>query len=187
MVVISCLFFLVNWVCLLIQSPNNFLTNSIVYEFSLGMICYLIYRYVKLNRATGVIFCILAMVWIAVLYFLEWHGYEEKLIEYRWFILGMPSSLLLLGLINLPPALINNGIYRIGEGSYSIYLTHFTISLPFVGILSRVGQYVFAPYSLSIYWAWPLIGICVVLSCGIGLLFHRYIELRFARKNIFSM
>jgi exopolysaccharide production protein ExoZ len=186
-VVITLMFYLANEICLKFYPENNFLSNSIVYEFSLGMIGYLFFKSVRLSGVLAVILCILSISWILVLYNIGWQGYEEKLVAYRWIILGFPSVFLLLGLMYMPSLKINKYISNIGVGSYSIYLTHFTISLPLIGIASRSVHYFMPHDNLPIQWVWPLIFICAFFSCCVGFVFYIYIESPFSRIRILGV
>lgn len=170
-------------VCASLAGPDaSFLKNSIIYEFLLGMLVFWVvenfYDLMGLLRPYIISGCLIYMVSLC-LYF-DWRCFEDKQAAGRFIILGLPAAGFLIASLCRREAASASILSAIGEASYSLYLTHFVISIPLVGQLFKLAdRYIFSEHFIRQEFWWVagfLVFFCVVTSIGISLLFYRWIE-----------
>jgi exopolysaccharide production protein ExoZ len=157
-----------------------FVTNPILFEFLLGM---LIYRYYTYRTPTAAFAAGLALAGITLfvcqgcwskIYLASPDTVIDGSLSLQRFILrGIPSGLLLCGCIFLEKrgaltSLWNNRVVNwLGDASYSLYLTHYTVYSIGEAIALRLRPALNADLSVCI---WLLLGIII------GVLFYRAVE-----------
>jgi exopolysaccharide production protein ExoZ len=158
----------------------RFITNPMLLEFLLGM---LIYRCYTLLTPTPTL---AASLTIAGILLLVYHGFfgktylgdptyilDSTLVLQRFLWLGVPAGLLLSGCVFLEKSgalsfLWNNRVInRLGDASYALYLTHYTIYSIGEAITLRFRPTSNADLSVCIW---------LFLAITFGLLFYRTVE-----------
>lgn len=138
----------------------TFYGNDIILEFIFG--CFIAEQYLQGKMLTtnvavpAVILSVLGLI-------LSYHGNFISLESIRAIKWGIPSVFLVFGLLSLE----YNGILkvptfliRLGDSSYSIYLTHLSIFLIlYISFIKWIHQYISISGDLAILTAWP---VCVL-------------------------
>lgn len=104
-------------------------TNSVIIEFSYGLLAGWLFINGKLKKHAKVLFFIGSTALIAST------AYQEKI--HRAFSWGIPSLLIVLGCAHLHQ-IKNNTIILLGNASYSIYLTHIFVMPAYLKIITRI-------------------------------------------------
>lgn len=143
----------------LVESPFAFYSNSIIFEFVLGILLAMFYldgfRISVRMSFMLVILSVIAMV------FFQSFGIASQNWEYRFLWMGIPAVLLCAGFVlnfddGIPPSAFMKRLSFLGDASYSLYLSH--------------------PFSLNlIALAWTKLGISypwiyIFISCVFSLL-----------------
>lgn len=152
-----------------------FFGNTIVFAFVSGMALYLVVeRWGRPRPAASIVALALGLViWLSTA------GPWSPTWSARFFVWGMPASLIVYAALGLSPAggRISGFLERLGDASYSLYLSHtFTITLLFV-IWQKLG-----PASPTLF-----ILAAFLASIAAGFIAHRIIEIpltQAARKLI---
>lgn len=106
---------------------GSFLSNSLLLEFALGMMVYLITRHTKAFATPATM---LGFALLAATMFVK--------VEYRVIEWGIPSALILYGFVSLEGVLSAPRLLKaIGDASYSLYLTHSMLTYIYGGLLRR--------------------------------------------------
>ena len=91
---------------------------------------------------------------------------------------GIPAAFLIYGLLSLESnefIKISSFFIWLGDASYSIYLTHFSIALVILlSLLKKINSYSILPGDVMVFMVW-------VLCVGVGCLVYRYVELPLTR------
>lgn len=103
--------------------------NSVIIEFSYGLLAGWLFINGKLKKHAKVLFLIGSIALIASI------AYQEKI--HRVFSWGTPSLLIVLGCAHLNQ-IKNNTIILLGNASYSIYLTHILVMPIYLKIITRL-------------------------------------------------
>lgn len=165
----------------------SFLTNPILLEFLAGIIIY--WLYASSLRVTRTIAWLLLAAGIAMIICEIFTGYgmvytmdytlDAQLSLTRFFIWGVPSALIVAGCIfleknRLPGTLFTHRLITlIGDASYSIYLTHFSVFGLLAAVYTRLG------FSVN-----PDLSVCIgfVLATIGGILFYKVVEAPLLRR-----
>lgn len=116
------------------QTPAGFYTNSILLEFAFGSAIGLYFtKTAGLQRGWGY-----ALIAIALLVFVSVGPLETDV--NRFVCWGLPMALLVLGSVNAPTLLPDRVFRRLGDASYSIYLTQFCTIAPGAAVLNSILQ-----------------------------------------------
>lgn len=101
-----------------------FLFDTILLEFAMGVVCYMLYSRLKSTYSLGLFFFSLSLLSFYLLYF-EFH------IEPRVIHFGLPCMFFFLGMLcfesyffRIQSSVLSRLFGRIGESSYSLYLVH---------------------------------------------------------------
>jgi exopolysaccharide production protein ExoZ len=146
-----------------------FLGHSITFEFVAGMALYLLYR--RGVRASPVqvigllVFAVLTFGWTAVS--------GPPSLDARFFLWGLPALAVVVAALSLPDVKGGLGRFleRIGDASYSTYLSHqFVIAVLFIALGHAGG----APPVIFIF-------VAVLVALAAGLLSYRIVELPLLR------
>lgn len=157
-----------------------FYTNPIMLEFLFGVIIYWLYRHAKV--ATGVA-ALLLLLGIGGYIYNILHGFGD-ISELgsvtsgtgslkRVLLWGLPSAFILAGCIFLEKKgvwakLWNNRFgLLMGDASYSIYLTHYTLFYVLTQVYIQTGFFLNADLSIFVHMA---------LAVGAGILFYQKVE-----------
>ena len=183
-IVVSALLLVLVLVGFVSERSNEFIFNSIQMEFIFGI---LISRYVlsehfdgKVIIIFGFFLMIAALVYIA---FFQWEGFEDKFKSDRFLVLGSLATGLIIVSIkyNFKDLWIFDALKNLGGVSYSIYLVHFVIAFPAVGVF---WKYFYSDFSrdfveqysgIIIYF---IVTILCVVSYLLSVIFNLYIEKR---------
>lgn len=145
-----------------------FVSNPIVFEFLAGMVLYwLLRRGLVVRRAAIPI----AFVILPVLVWSIGSGAAAPLVEglgprwHRCLAWGLPAALLVYSMLAFRqiPGPVGRGLERLGDASYSLYLSHLFV----VAIVARLWTK--AGFEVS-----PAFGVFVVLPIAIGVAFLSY-------------
>jgi exopolysaccharide production protein ExoZ len=161
------IFMLINPINLSDNAYLNLIFNPINLEFLVGCMSALLFLKFKLNPQILIIVGIASFVFSI---FLEYTGVLEL---HRFIAWGIPSFILILGLVNLDEKIdgkVPKFIVFIGNASYSIYLTHIVAISIFGGFISH-----FNLFGLKVS---PLIIVLffVILQVILGCLFYLIVE-----------
>jgi len=151
-----------------------FLSSTVILEFGYGILLGIVFR----KNASGLSFRFapifnrsLFLGGFALLGLLLTHfGFPSDLI--RGFLVGIPSLLIVLGTLGWEDHRIPNGLIRLGNASYSLYLTHFFIGVAIARVWVRL-----LPHAPS----WALTLLMIFIPCGIALLCYDRFELPLTR------
>lgn len=106
---------------------GEFLSNSIVLEFVMGMLIFLIARRTKAFGGTAVV---LGLAFLAATAFLK--------VENRVILWGIPAAFVLYGFVALEGAIPVPKLFKaIGDASYSLYLTHGVLTYVYGGLIKK--------------------------------------------------
>jgi len=166
----------------------SFLTNPILLEFLAGIIIYKIYAsslLIKRSMAWLLLGAGIAMVVYEVFtgygkVFAMDYTLDGQLSLTRFFIWGIPSALIVAGCLFLEKAnpagttFTHRLIALIGDASYSIYLTHFSVFGLLAAVYTRLGFFLPADLSVFVIWATTIIG---------GILFYKVVEAPLLRRS----
>jgi exopolysaccharide production protein ExoZ len=154
---------------------GKFLSSSLVFEFVSGMVIYAVYR----TYGSPAWFQSLAAFGLAVLVF-SWIGIDGLGSEQTRFLeWGVPSLLMVYAGLGLPTmaGMVVRFFERLGDWSYSIYLTHLIVIGVLIKIWTRIGGEVGLGFVI----------LAVVVSLIAGAVLYRVIEqplLRASRRLI---
>ena len=158
------------------QTYKSFYSNSIIFEFGLGMIAYKIYNHKYIVKLNSLIITTVGISSIAIMVYLETSGKVNiRLIEF-----GIPSFMLLLSAITLEQKkliksnLIVKSIVEVGNASYATYLSHFYIVIGFEKIGFEMLNFI-DPYST--------IGVILIISTSLfsGHILYKYVDMPLSR------
>jgi exopolysaccharide production protein ExoZ len=157
-----------------------FISNPIMLEFLLGMLIYRWYSYRPPTTAiaaglalAGILLFISQCCWGNIIVAAPIGVVNGSISLERCIFRGIPAALLLSGCVflekkNVLSLLWNNkAVQRLGDSSYSIYLTHFTVYTVCGGIMVRLGPVINSDLSVIV---WLILGITT------GVLFYRTVE-----------
>lgn len=137
---------------------NDFLSNSVMFEFVLGVFSYVLYKELSFPRSAVVKFL---MIFISV----SWMYYSP--VGIRFFDLGIPSFIIFNSYVSLFKNAGAGVLSTIGDASYSIYLTHllsisaiFLIGHRFLGLNNPVILYI----------------LMLLPALVFGIIFHLFVE-----------
>lgn len=151
---------------------NLFWSNSIIFNFLLGIAIFMLLKKNKLHNKDLIIMVSSAIIFWAGSYLLGLHN--ERLFHY-----GMPALIMFCLLYRLPlSGSLLLGFVAIGDASYTLYLSH-----PFaVELIKQIFQKM--PENLqNASWFLPLFIICAGLASVIGaLIFYRLCEKPITKK-----
>ncbi|QNK08300.1 acyltransferase family protein [Enterobacter sp. JUb54] len=137
---------------------NDFLSNSVVFEFVLGIFSYLVYKGRCFPKSAAVK---ILMIFISV----GWMYYSPAGI--RFIDLGIPSFIIFNSYVSLFKNAGKGVLSTIGDASYSIYLTHL-LSISAVFLIEHRFLGINNPILLYISMLLP--------ALVFGIIFHMYIE-----------
>nr|WP_295888176.1 acyltransferase [uncultured Devosia sp.] len=151
-------------------SAFRFLGNPLILEFLLGVL--IAHVSARLPAWLGPMALLAGIGWFAgtIALGLEGSGFHDPAVWSRLLVWGMPSALIVLGAVVMPPwrpATLFRPLLLVGAASYSIYLAH-PLALWLLQDLLRV---------LDQHWNGLLVFlVCLVVSVLGGLLVYRCIE-----------
>ena len=142
----------------------DFYTNPIILEFCFGILAYyLIKKDFSVSFSLGVL-CILVLIFVCL--FIRIREFEDL----RFLLWGLPMFLVFLVAVKINLCFYGSSVLeKIGDASYSIYLTHLFVIL-------GVDRLLFSMKSLSLGSAVVAI-LSIAVSVIIGFLVYRLVEL----------
>lgn len=145
----------------------NFLTNSLLIEFAMGIFIFNIHRAIVFNNSYSLILIIVSIVSLAYVNFFGGSG--ERVLDY-----GVPCFLFFLAMINFESkfSILKNNtassiMAKIGDSSYSIYLIHPFVLTGSSIVLNKLG--------FSVY-GWFFVSLLIINSVLAGLCCHVFLE-----------
>lgn len=121
-----------------------FFNNKIVYEFAFGVLLTSLINTKKMNHS--ILFIVFMLLSVSALYSIfNYHSFQDKFEEFRFIYLGIPSFLMVYFFIGIEMLInekqklneymlsLRKPFLFLGEISYPLYLTHFSISIPILG------------------------------------------------------
>ena len=153
----------------------NFFFSGYNFEFMLGFLIYQFYEKIKLSNIISVILIVVAVL-IIVLFGYNIGDYDSYK---RVLTFGLPSGLLLFGLLNLEK---NTSIsfpkftLILGDASYALYLIHFPMML-FMNKIPQILGYNFTAQQEVLYSYFIIISIIFT-----SIFVHKWVEMPVIRK-----
>jgi len=121
-----------------------FFSNKIVYEFAFGVLLTSLINTKKMN--SSILFIVFMLLSVSALYSIfNYHSFQDKFEEFRFIYLGIPSFLMVYFFIGIEMLInekcklnkcmlsLRKSFLFLGDISYPLYLTHFSISIPILG------------------------------------------------------
>jgi exopolysaccharide production protein ExoZ len=148
----------------------QFLGNPLILEFLLGVV--IAHGSARLPAWLGPLALLVGLAWFVgtIVLGLEGRGFHDPAVWSRLLVWGMPSALIVLGAVVMPPwrpAALFKPLLLVGAASYSIYLAH-PLALWLLQDLLRVFDQ---------HWNGLLVLLaCVTVSVLGGLLVYRCVE-----------
>lgn len=150
-----------------------FITNNIIFEFALGIICFVFIKNIKTNKATS---CIIIMISLS---FLVVENTTALKPGPRAMHYGIPMMLLFIGIVGLEDlisrkkTILTKAVETLGNISYSLYLIH-----PFALVITAK-----ALKSLQIKNGLLFTSAMLLTSIVAGLLFYLLVERPITKSN----
>lgn len=145
----------------------NFITNSLLIEFVMGILIFNIHRAVVFNSACSLILIIVSIVSLTCVNFFGGSG--ERVFDF-----GVPCFLFFLAMMNferkfivLKGNIISSIMAKVGNSSYSIYLIHPFVLTGSSIILKKLG---FSEYG------WLFVSTLIINSVLVGWCCHVFLE-----------
>lgn len=160
--------------------PLAFYGDSIILEFCFGI--FLGYLYVRYPQAFSTKHAFLLGIALLVCGFILFCTSRSILPKgaTRVLFAGIPSLLIVTGALFLSRSetrIESRLLERIGDSSYSLYLTNYIL-------MSALGQafrkFVFPHAGLATYFVFPLVSLVVCIAAGY--IFHQLVEVKLTRK-----
>ena len=147
-----------------------FLGNDIILEFIFG--CFLAEQFLAGHVLTYIIAGLVILFSIMAI-LLSYHGTFIDISPIRAVRWGIPSAFIVFGLLSLEAngaIKIPKALIKLGDSSYSIYLTHLSIYLMLIIVaLKQAKNYMHISGDIAVFAAWAA---CVLL----GYLTYQYVE-----------
>ena len=112
--------------------------------------------------------------------FALWLGMQHVQGDYSFLRAGLPATLIVIGFCRIPALQLTwlSWLSKLGDASYSIYLTHVFVLAFLRNVLQRIGISIENATS-----GWLYMFLSLALSAGCGLLIFRFIEKFLAQKT----
>ncbi|PTO85997.1 acyltransferase family protein [Vibrio splendidus] len=158
-IICSLMLFTIPFIGLLIESDNpitKFLMSSFLLEFFMGILCYFIINKINIKPIYSVV---IFSIGILILFYVNNSGIPDVIFG-RALTMGITMSLIFVGFVSLEDKLPDIPfLYKAGDSSYSLYLTH-----PFVLSLSTLIMSALSILDNTVFYMLLMLGLSYIVS-----------------------
>lgn len=143
-----------------------FYTQPLILEFCLGMLVFVLYRWMTTTKHAGSRLWGFALILVCGVW-LGWSSAEVAGIKRVW-LWGVPTAVLLAATFWLPQSMYPKWLSAVGDASYSLYLFHPYLLVGLASIAGLDQRSVLLKTSLSILF--------IALSIAAAMMVYRFLE-----------